>query len=276
MAINSLAPARNTGAIIVAWNDLLKWAPTVPPVIDARAQATFESWLRHMVDPSTRWHKRSLVSTYYHRPNNWGTLAGFSVLAAHVALRQSYELGVDAKVFEGWLGNRQAYDGFEFGGDAWQPDPLHPVAIGPVGSQIFDAVAGEWRPMDGALPDELRRDVGYDFDLDPEPFYWPPPEQNYCWGAMQGAVMEAIVLHRLGYDVWNWESLALKRVADWMHTYPDIDPTDADPPGFPVAGDDEQITHVLNYYYASVLPQPYPAPVPANAMKNFIGLDWLY
>ncbi len=275
-ALEALAPARNLPPVIVAWYDLLLKAPVSYPVVSIEQYRRFKAWVEYMIDETTIWDNRSLVSTFLRRPNNWGTNAGFALIAARVALRREQEIVEHAKVFYGWVGNRSMYDDFDFDGNQWHPDPKDRRPINPVDSYIPDRVGHAFRPMDGGLPDELRRDVSYDNDTEEEPFYWPPPEQNYCWGSMQGAVMQAIVLGRLGYDVWRWESRALKRASDWLHTYPDRDPYDNDPPGYPADGDDEQIPHVLNKFYANVLEVPYPVETPASPMKNFIGLDWLY
>jgi len=56
--------------------------------------------------------------------------------------------------------------------------------------------------IDGVLPDDQRRGGS---------FGWPAPRENYVWEALQGALAQAVILHRAGYDVWNWEDRALLR-----------------------------------------------------------------
>jgi len=60
--------------------------------------------------------------------------------------------------------------------------------------------------IDGVLPDDQRRAGG---------FTWPPQKENYVWEGLQGAVVQAEVLHRAGYDTWNWSDKALLRAVTW-------------------------------------------------------------
>ena len=43
---------------------------------------------------------------------------------------------------------------------------------------------------DGVLPDDQRRSGG---------FVWPPTKENYVWEALQGAIAQAVILHRAGF-----------------------------------------------------------------------------
>jgi hypothetical protein len=40
---------------------------------------------------------------------------------------------------------------------------------------------------------------------------WPPFQENYVWEALQGAVAQAEILNRFGFDTYNWSSRALLR-----------------------------------------------------------------
>ena len=73
--------------------------------------------------------RRTLVSTHEDRPNNWGTHAGAARAAIAAYLGDSAQLARTALVFRGYLGDRAAYAGFEFGDLSWQCDP----AAGPSG-----------------------------------------------------------------------------------------------------------------------------------------------
>src|SRR3954469_15606970 len=90
----------------------------------ARARA-FRDWLApgryERLAPSDY---PTLVATHELRPNNWGTHAGASRIAADVYLHGQGDLARAAAVFKGWLGDRSSYSGFRFGDDlSWQADP---------------------------------------------------------------------------------------------------------------------------------------------------------
>lgn len=205
----------------------------------------FKGWLRACLIEDLQ--GLTLVSTHEKRPNNWGTHAGASRVAVAAYLGDTAELDRCAKVFRGWLGDRSGYIGFSFGDLWWQADQASPVGINPRGAQI----AGH--SVDGVLPDDQRRAGG---------FTWPPPKENYVYEALQGALVQAVILSRAGYDAWNWQDKALLRAFDWLHVEA----------SFPAAGDDTWQPHVVNYYYG----RSFPAPVPASPGKNVGWTDWTH
>jgi len=192
----------------------------------------FTGWLRDVRHQKLR--GGTLVSTHERRPNNWGAMAGASRIAVAAYLGDTQDLERAARVFRGWLGDRSAYAGFRYGSLAWQADPGAPVGINPKGS---------WRDghsIDGVLPDDQRRSG---------PFRWPPPHENYVYGALQGALVQAVILHNAGYDVWGWSDRALLRAFLWLYTEA----------GYPAQGDDGWEPWLVNYYYTVRLPTPEPA-----------------
>ncbi len=190
---------------------------------------------------------RTLVSTHEDRPNNWGTHAGASRVAVAVYLGDTAEIARCAQVFKGWLGDRSSYAGFDYGDLDWQADPANPVGINPKGA----TKAGH--PIDGVLPDDQRRGGG---------FTWPPPKENYVWEALQGALAQAVILSRAGYDVWNWQDQALLRAVKWLH----------EQANYPAEGDDTWQPHLVNFYYQT----NFPAPVPSRPGKNVGWTDWTH
>ena len=192
----------------------------------------FTAWLRDVRHQKLR--GGTLVSTHEKRPNNWGTSAGASRVAVAVYLGDAQDLERAAKVFRGWLGDRSAYVGFRFGPLAWQADPKAPIGINPKGSRR------DGHSIDGVLPDDQRRSG---------PFRWPPPHENYVYGALQGALVQAVILHNAGYDVWEWGDRALLRAFLWLHAEA----------GFPAQGDDGWEPWLVNFHYAVRLPTPDPA-----------------
>ncbi len=192
----------------------------------------FDAWLRDVRHQKLR--GGTLVSTHERRPNNWGTSAGASRIAVAAYLGDARDLERAAQVFRGWLGDRSAYDGFRYGSLAWQANPKAPIGINPRGARR------DGHSIDGVLPDDQRRSG---------PFRWPPPHENYVYGALQGALVQAVLLHNAGYDVWEWGDRALLRAFLWLYAEA----------GFPAQGDDGWEPWLINFHYAVRLPTPDPA-----------------
>jgi hypothetical protein len=231
-----LALGRNLAAYVIA-ADLVG----LPESQDRQ----FRSWLRRVRDEKLS--GRTLVTTHERRPNNWGTHAGASRVAVALYLNDREDLERAARVFRGWLGDRDAYAGFRFGESWWQADTEHPVAVNPPGA------VRRGHPIDGVLPDDQRR-AG--------PFGWPPPHTNYAWGALQGAVAQAVMLERAGYDAFEWGDRALLRAVRWLYQEAD----------YPAKGDDVWISHVINFQYGT----SFVASIPARAGKNVGFTDWTH
>ncbi len=232
----TLALGRELLAYVIA-ADLVKLPADLDPA--------FRSWL----DAVRREELggRTLLSTHEDRPNNWGTHAGASRMAVALYLDDQADLERAAQVFRGWLGDRGSYAGFRFGDLSWQADPARPVGVNPAGATL------DGHPVDGVLPDDQRRGGA---------FTWPPPAENYVWAALQGAIAQAVILHRVGYDVFAWEDRALLRAVRWLH----------EQASFPAQGDDTWIPWVVNHYYAT----SFPARLPAHPGKNMGFTDWTH
>jgi hypothetical protein len=159
---------------------------------DADTDRKFRAWLDDTLTETL--DNYTLQSTQETRPNNWGTHAGASRAAVARYLGDVAELERTAQVFKGYLGDRDAYADFIYGKLWWQADPDNPVGINPKGA------TKKGQSIDGALPEEMRR-AGK--------FRWPPKKTGYTWEALQGALVQAEILHRAGYPVWEWEDQAL-------------------------------------------------------------------
>jgi Alginate lyase len=206
----------------------------------------FESWLRTVL--SVELEGRTLRSTQEKRPNNWGNHAAASRIAVALYLRDGVELQKAARVFKGYLGDRDAYADFAFGALDWQSDPRHPVGINPPGARL------DGHDVDGVLPDDQRRCC--------DRFTWPAPKENYVYEALQGALAAAVMLDRAGYDVWNWQERALLRAFRWLHGVN----------AFPAVGDDTWQPYLVNYYYHT----DFPTELPTRAGKNVGFTDWTH
>ena len=235
----TLALGRNLPGYILA-ADLVD----LPGVEPAFNEGTFKPWLRSLLSETL--DGLTLRSTHELRPNNWGTHAGASRVAIALYLGDKAELARAATVFHGWLGDRSAYAGFKFGDLSWQCDAAKPVAVNPAGC------TNSGHAIDGALPDEMRRGGT---------FAWPPAPTGYAWEGMQGAVLQAELLHRAGYDAWAWEDKALLRAARFLYGI-----------GWPADSNDEWQPWLIDARYGT----SYRTAAPANVGKNFGWTDWLY
>lgn len=212
----------------------------LPPDKDQK----FRDWLRGTLTKTLS--GRTLQSTHEDRPNNWGTHAGASRAAVARYLDDQAELERTAKVFKGYLGDRSSYAGFEYGNLSWQSDPGKPVGINPK-----DATKHGHR-IDGVMPDDMRRGGGFNF---------PPGKTGYPWEGLQGAVVQAEILYRAGYDTWNWENKALLRAVQFLHNI-----------GWEAEGDDTWTPWIINYHYGT----NFPTKSPTNPGKNMGWTDWTH
>jgi hypothetical protein len=235
----TLALSRELAAYIVA-ADLIVLG-TYDPILDT----AFRAKLTELLTKDLK--GRTLQSMHEDRPNNWGTHAGASRAALAVYLGDTAELEHTAQVFKGWLGDRSAYAGFEYGTDlSWQCDPLNPVGINPLGC------TKDGHSIDGALPDDMRRGGS---------FKWPPNPTGYAWEALQGAIVQAQILHRAGYPAWQWEDQALLRAVNFLYTI-----------NWPPEGDDSWQPWLVNSAYRST----FSAAAPAQPGKNMGWTDWTH
>ena len=195
--------------------------------------------------------EQMILAAREERPNTWGTHAGASRAAVAAYLGDTAGLERTAQVFRGWLGDRSAYAGFDYGDLSWQADADHPVGINPPGANRGEV------PIDGALPDDMRRGCA---------FREPPCRTGYAWEALQGATVQAEILHRQGYDAWNWSDRALLRATRYLY---DLDRRHG---GWWAEGDDEWNVWLLNHAYGT----DFPAALPAAPGKHMGWTDWTH
>jgi hypothetical protein len=244
----ALALGRNLGAYAIA-ADLVDLA-SVDPWLDAALRAK----LRELRTTYTFGGPRSLIECHEMRPNNWGTHCGGARVAVAAYLDDQEDLRRAADVFRGFLGDRSRYSGFVYGGPpkdlSWQCISGATVGINPRGC------TKEGRNIDGVIPDDQRRGGSFDADS------WPPPRENYVWEALQGILMQAVILERAGYPTFEWSDRAILRAVTWLH----------EEQGYPAEGDDTWQPHVVNHFYGT----SFPAPVPSRPGKNVGWTDWTH
>ncbi len=236
---NTLALSRNLVGYVLA-ADLID-LPSASPNVDARFREWLNTVRRRDLDG------RTLISTHDDRPNNWGTHAGASRMAAALYLGDATDFANATRTFKGLLGDRSAYSDFRYGDLDWQADRSRPVGINPAGATI------NGHSVDGVLPDDQRR--GGDFA-------WPPPCENYVREAMQGMVVQAEILRRQGQDAFGWSDRALLRAAKWL----------TGTAGCEFEGDDEWIAPLLNAAYGT----SFPVSTPVRSGKHVGFTDWTH
>ncbi len=197
----------------------------------------------------------TLVSTHERRPNNWGTLAGASRIAASIYLGDGADVARAAQVYQGWVGDRGAYADFIYEEDfTWHADPDAPLGINPPGA------TRDGRSIDGVIPDDMRRGCS---------ITWPPCETNYPWEGLQGAVGQAELLRRAGFDSYGWSSQAIRRSVQFY-----LNLSQEYPGGewWPDEGEDDAWTvWVVNRAYGTSFPTATVRPG-----KNMAWTDWTH
>lgn len=239
----TLALGRNLTSYVIA-ADLIDYQG-----YDATADQRFRTWLRGV--RTANLDGRTLISTHEERPNNWGTMAGAARVAADLYLGDTADLARAAQVFKGYLGDRTAHAGFQYGELSWQANPAAPVGINPAGA------TRDGRSIDGAMPDDLRRGCGYQ---------WPPCATGYPWEGLQGATVQAELLTRAGYPAWEWQNRALLRAVKFLETL------DRQYGNWWATSDDEWNVWLINDAYATT----FKLESPTNPGKNMGWTDWTH
>jgi hypothetical protein len=147
-----------------------------------------------------RW--RSLVATHEDAPQNWGSFAGASRIAAGLYLGDTADVARAAQILRGFLGDRSAYASFQGpeGARSWSCDPAHFTPINPPCTM-------EGIDLDGAIVRDIDRGGNRK---------WPPGRSGigYTLESLQALIVQAELLTVNGYgDVWSWSDQALRRAA---------------------------------------------------------------
>ena len=250
-ALNSVVNTEYNGRALALGRELIAYV-LAADIVDLKTRnpsldSKFRTKISGLLTTPTSGGPSNLIDCHENRPNNWGTHCGASRIAVYLYLGDTAGLERAAKVFKGWLGDRSSYAGFSYGDLNWQADPNNPVGVNPAGSMK------QGHSIDGVLPDDQRRAGG---------FTWPPPKENYVYEALQGALAQAVMLYRAGYDVWNWSDQALLRAFEWLH----------EEASFSATGDDTWEPHIINHYYGV----SFPAPIPSRPGKNVGWTDWTH
>ena len=200
-----LALGRNLVSYVLS-ADLID-LPAYDPTFD---QQTFRPWLRitrtEVLDGAT------LISCDETKPQNWGVVCGASRAAVDIYLGDTVDLARTAKVFKGYLGDRSSWTGYSWtttinnGGATWSPYPSNQLMpVNPIGATV--TWNGQAYNVDGALIADISRGGA---------FQWPPNHTNYPWTCLGGVIVEAEILYRAGYPVYDWSDQAIRRAYQYL------------------------------------------------------------
>jgi hypothetical protein len=183
----------------------------------------------------------SVISTHRRKPNNFGTHAGATRIAAALYLDDDEELRDARDIWYGWAtGDPDFTPASRVWTDtSWQCDGRRPAGINAEGC------TRDGESIDGVLPEDQERCGEFD---------WPPCETNYVHGATDGMTLAFWMLARQGEDPWAWGDQAALRQMQWKY--------DVDQP--PYAGFRWQIP-VIEVAYGMTFPGNDPAAVSTNA-----------
>jgi hypothetical protein len=185
----TLAWARETGAYALA-ADLVGYRTT-----------EFESWLRSMAEIYVAGDGRTLLGMFKERPNNWGSHAFGSLCSIYAYLQDTTRL---SEIHDYWIQEviGPKPDELIYGGPqndlSWHVDTTNLRLINPKGSM------NEGLNIDGIVPDDMRRNGSFS---NPPPY----PSTSYHWEVLQGMVMAARILDRMGMSIWSVGDSAIYR-----------------------------------------------------------------
>ena len=241
---DELAVLRNMYAYVISADliDLKSYDPSF--------DTTWRNFIRLTLTEGSGGSCSSIIECHNKRPNNWGAEAGASRTAIALYLNDSAQIAETARVHKGYLGDRSSYAGFQYGELSWQCDASKPVGINAKGC------TKQGHNIDGVLPDDQRRGGS---------FTWPPFCENYVWGALQGALVTAELLHRAGYPAWEWQDKAILRAMEWLHS-PSVKSTN----WCAATGDDRGFPFLVNRAYKTNF------PASASVGKGMGFFEWTH
>jgi len=217
----------------------------------------FRPWLDSIRTRVLGGHGRwtSLTGTHEDAPQNWGSFAGASRIAASLYLGDTADVARSAQVLRGFLGDRSAYAGFQGpeGARSWSCDPAKFIPIN--GACTLDGI-----DLDGAIVRDIDRGGNRK---------WPPGRAGigYTLESLQALTLQAELLTVNGYgEAWTWSDQALKRAAGIVTRSGD-------------AGGLTWNRSEVSYYVPWILNARYGLDLPtrpAGFGRVFGYTDWLY
>jgi hypothetical protein len=173
---------------------------------DAALDDRFRAWLADEIrfEYSGGGGGGSVISTHEKKPNNFGTHAGATRLAAALYLDDAEEFEAARDVWYGWATGDPDFVPSDrvWTRTSWQCDEDRPAGINPAGCER------DGHRLDGVIPEDQER-CGE--------FSWPPCDTNYIHGAADGMTLAFWMLARQGEDPWEWGDRAALRQMEWKY-----------------------------------------------------------
>lgn len=269
---------RHMQSFVVAW-DLVQRANTyitTPIVIGAAATFTINQWIADMYDTIQDSQGKTIRQQAEERPQNIGSHSRASAAMLGVYFQNQKWVNHAAAHHAAWAGDNSlaAYQHLDFRAqDDWYHIGQGPPYYGIIPSGMYYDSPTNTQTASGCQPEEARRNEGC---YGPN-FHWDPPETDYLWEGLQGAVVAAQVFASHGYETaWEWNAKALYRAMLWNF---DI-PRNCDSSGQDLSDQEGLIPTQLHAPLARILNGVYQAgkgasiPATYTAMRSVIGLDW--
>jgi hypothetical protein len=188
----------------------------------------------------------SVISTHDKKPNNFGTHAGATRIAAALYLGDDAELKAARDVWYGWSTGDPSYAPSTrvWTGTSWQCGDGGSYGINPQGCSRNGV------NLDGVIPEDQERCGEFSTTL---------CATNYIHGATDGMALSFWMLARQGEDPWAWGDRAALRQMEWKY----------DAGQMPYSGFRWQIPVIENAYGIDLAGND-----PASASTNFGFADW--
>jgi hypothetical protein len=214
------------------------------PALDAR----FRTWLAAEIrfDYAGGGSGGSVISIHERKPNNFGTHAGATRIAAALYLGDGAELKAARDVWYGWATGDPGYTDAAgaWTGTSWQCGDGHLYGINPMGC------SREGVSLDGVIPEDQERCGEFSVQ---------PCATNYIQGATDGMTLSFWMLARQGENPWAWGNQAALRQMEWKYSNDQA----------PYSGFRWQIPVIENAYGIDL-----PGNDPAMTSTNVGFADW--
>jgi hypothetical protein len=231
---------------------------------DATSNTEFSNWLRAIrttpLPQSGRPNNSIYTLTYAHETwvSNWSGWEGASRMAASIYVGDMADLARADSLFHACT-DRSYYPEDAPGYDRYgyfQPTGAWNAAFSCLDENTWVAInpAGCDPILDGAFVEDVSRS-GYS---------WPPGSigMMYSWEMMQGQFIQAEMLHRQGYDAYNYGDRGLKRAMDFMVRA-----------GYQMAYASQRwVPWLANYRYGT----DYQTPLPLGLSYGMSWTDWTH
>jgi hypothetical protein len=205
-----MAAPRNTGDVLGTLRHLQTYIISADIIdlasFDPALNGKFRTWLANEIraNYSGGGGGGSVLSVHDKKPNNFGTHAGATRIAAALYLGDAKELKAARDVWYGWATGDPAYTPSSrvWQGTNWQCSSTRPSGINATGCSRNGV------SLDGVIPEDQER-CGQ--------FSTSPCATNYIHGATDGMTLSFWMLARQGENPWAWGDRAALRQMTWKY-----------------------------------------------------------